>query len=109
MMKLASGSVSGGVTCVSRIDIFLRDNSNKTELYNFLADKIVKMCPNTSNTVIVTQEDGVVCNHSISLEGLTHCNLLKTVDASGHAFHVCHAVFSPLPWYADTTSQPLNA
>jgi hypothetical protein len=36
-------------------------------------------------------------------------NFLKTVDASGHAFHVCHAVFSPLPWYADTTSQPLNA
>ena len=33
----------------------------------------------------------------------------KTVDASGHAFHVCHAVFSPFPWYADTTSQPLNA
>jgi hypothetical protein len=34
------------------------------------------MCPNTSNTVtvIITQEDGVVCNHSISLEGLTHCN-----------------------------------
>jgi len=30
------------------------------------------MCPN--NTVIVTQEEGVVCNHSISLEGLTHCN-----------------------------------
>ena len=29
------------------------------------------MCPNTSNTVIVTQEDGVVYNHSISLEGLT--------------------------------------
>jgi hypothetical protein len=50
----------------------LRENSSKTELYNFLADKIVKMCPN--NTVIVTQEDGVVCNHSISLEGLTHCN-----------------------------------
>jgi hypothetical protein len=44
------------------------------KLYNFLADKIVRMCPNTSNTVIVTQEDGVVCNHSISLEGLTHYN-----------------------------------
>jgi hypothetical protein len=43
-------------------------------LYNFLADEIVKMCPNTSNTDIVTQEDGVVCNHSISLEGLTHFN-----------------------------------
>ena len=36
-------------------------------------------------------------------------SLLKTVDTSGHAFHVCHAVFSPLPWYADTTSQPVNA
>ena len=52
----------------------MRDNSNKTELYNFLADKIVKMYPNTRNTVKVTQEDGVVCNHSISLERLTHCN-----------------------------------
>jgi hypothetical protein len=51
---------------------FLRDNSIKTELFNFLADKIVKMCPN--NTGIVTQEEGVVCNQSISLEGLTHCN-----------------------------------
>jgi len=50
----------------------LIDNTNKTELFNFLADKTVKMCPN--NTVIITQEEGVVCNHSISLEGLTHCN-----------------------------------
>ena len=30
------------------------------------------MCSN--NTVIVTQEEGVVCNQLISLEGLTHCN-----------------------------------
>ena len=52
---------------------FLRDNSNKTELFNFLADTIVKMCSN--NTVIVTPEKGVVCNQLIiSLEGLTHCN-----------------------------------
>ena len=29
------------------------------------------MCPNTNNTVIVTQE---FCNHSLSLEGLTPCN-----------------------------------
>jgi DNA mismatch repair ATPase MutL len=95
---------------------FLRDNSNKTELFNFLADKIVKMYSN--NTVLLTQEEDVVClsltkcdlqffytkvlqkwqntdrndknicvvgfnltqeedvvcNQSISLEGLTHCN-----------------------------------
>ena len=36
-------------------------------------------------------------------------SFLKTVDASGHAFHVCYALFSPLPWNADTTSQPVNA
>jgi len=34
---------------------FLRDNNNKTELFNFLADKIVEMC--THNTVIVTREE----------------------------------------------------
>ena len=34
---------------------------------------------------------------------------LKTVDSSGYTFHVCHALFSPLPWNADTTSQPVNA
>jgi hypothetical protein len=38
------------------------------------------MCHNTSNTVIVAQEDGVVCNHSISLEGLTHCNHERADD-----------------------------
>ena len=33
----------------------------------------------------------------------------KTVDASGHTFHVCHALFFPLPRNADTTSQPVKA
>ena len=54
----------------------LIDNTKQTELFSFLADKIVKMCPN--NTAIVTQEEGVVFNHSISLEGLTHYNHEKT-------------------------------
>lgn len=31
-----------------------------------------KMCLN--NTAIVTQEEGVIYKHSISFEGLTHCN-----------------------------------
>ncbi|KAJ8351997.1 hypothetical protein SKAU_G00234730 [Synaphobranchus kaupii] len=34
---------------------FLRENDNKTELFNFLADKIVRM--HTPNTVIVTKEE----------------------------------------------------
>jgi hypothetical protein len=28
----------------------------------------------SNNTVLLTQEEDVVCNLSISLEGLTHCN-----------------------------------
>lgn len=50
---------------------FLRDN-NKTELFNFLADKIVYMC--TPNAVIVTKEEDAVSNHTISLDGVTLYN-----------------------------------
>ncbi|KAJ8353458.1 hypothetical protein SKAU_G00210250 [Synaphobranchus kaupii] len=41
---------------------FLRENDNKTELFNFLADKIVRM--HTPNTVIVTKEEDTVSNQS---------------------------------------------
>ena len=51
---------------------FLRDNNNKTELFIFLADKIVEVCK--GNTVIVTREESVVCNKPVQLEGLTSCN-----------------------------------
>jgi hypothetical protein len=43
-----------------KTDSHAEKNSSKTELFTFLADKIVKMCSN--NTVIVTQEEGFVCN-----------------------------------------------
>ena len=36
---------------------FLRDDDNKTKLFNFLADKIVENC--TENTVLVTQKSSV--------------------------------------------------
>ena len=49
----------------------LRDDDNKTELLNFLADKISEMC--TPNTVIVTKEDAV-CNQMIPLDELAPCN-----------------------------------
>lgn len=41
---------------------FLRDNDNKTELFNFLAQKIAQM--STPNIVIVTKEDDVASNCS---------------------------------------------
>ena len=51
---------------------FLRDNTNKTELFNFLATKIVELC--TTNTVFVTQEENVLCNRPADQEGLSKCN-----------------------------------
>jgi len=51
---------------------FLETTATRLSFLTFWKIKIVKVCP--SNTVIVTQEEGVVCNHSISLEGLTHSN-----------------------------------
>jgi len=51
---------------------FLRNNDNKTELFNFLADKISQM--STPNTVIVTRENDVVAsNHEVSMDGLAPC------------------------------------
>ena len=51
---------------------FLRDNDNKTDLFNFLADKIEQM--SSPNMVIVTKEDNVLSNHTNSLEGVSPCS-----------------------------------
>ena len=51
---------------------FLRDNDNKTDLFNFLADKIEQMP--SPNMVIVTKEENVLSNHTISLEGVSPCS-----------------------------------
>ncbi|XP_034030967.1 uncharacterized protein LOC117514556 [Thalassophryne amazonica] len=51
---------------------FLRDNDNKTELFEFLADKIVSLC--AENVVIVTKGKEALSNKPISLESLSPCN-----------------------------------
>ena len=51
---------------------FLQDSDNKTELFAFLADKIVSLCP--ENVVIVTKGEEALSNKSISLENLSPCN-----------------------------------
>ena len=50
----------------------MRDNDNKTELFNFLADKIAERCQRS--VVVVTREEGVVNNQVTSLEGMVPCN-----------------------------------
>ena len=51
---------------------FLGDNDNKTDLFNFLADKIEHMP--SPNMVIVTKEENALSNHTISLEGVSPCS-----------------------------------
>ena len=51
---------------------FLRDNDNKTELFSFLADKIVENC--TSNAVFVTKKGDVLCNLQFNTDELMPCN-----------------------------------
>ena len=50
----------------------LRDNATKTDLFNFLADKIEQMP--SPNIVIVTKEENALSNHTIGLEGVSPCS-----------------------------------
>ncbi|KAL0198142.1 hypothetical protein M9458_006682, partial [Cirrhinus mrigala] len=66
---------------------FLRDNENKTELFGFLAEKIVTLCPD--NVVVVTKGEQALSNKPISLEGLSPCN---HEEADSRIFtHALHA------------------
>ena len=51
---------------------FMRDAKNKTELFNFIADRITDM--DTVDPVIVTKEDTVLSNHEISLDDISPCS-----------------------------------
>ena len=51
----------------------MRDNDNKTDLLNFLADKIEQM-PSPNIMVIVTKEENALSNHTISLEDVSPCS-----------------------------------
>lgn len=51
---------------------FLRDNDNKTELFNFLAQKIAQM--STPSMIIVTKEDDIASNCRVSTDRLAPCS-----------------------------------
>lgn len=51
---------------------FLRCDENKTELFGFLADKIVSI--NTDATIVVTKEENVVSNKAIDTDFIAPCN-----------------------------------
>ena len=66
----------------------MRDDTNKTELFHFLADMIVGHC--TDNIVYVTQGDTVLCNFEANVDNLAPCN---HEEADTRIFvHVKHSV-----------------
>lgn len=66
---------------------FLRDSDNKTELFEYLADKIVSMCPD--KVVVVTKGDQALSNKPINFDGLYPCN---HEEADSRIFtHAVHA------------------
>ena len=72
----------------SSMEQLFRDNDNKTDFFNFLADKTVERCQGT--VVIVTKEEGAVSNQLISLEGMAPFN---HEEADSRLFmHARHAV-----------------
>lgn len=67
---------------------FLRENDNKAELFNFLADKITRVA--TPNVVIVTKEEDAVSNRTINLAGVAPCS---HEEADTRVFvHARHAI-----------------
>ena len=51
---------------------FPQHNSNKSELFDFLADKITEM--SVPNLVIVTKGTKVLSNHKVSMLELNNCS-----------------------------------
>lgn len=63
--------VTGNTRPPKSWNTFLRCDENKTELFGFLADKIVSM--NTDATIVVTKEDNVVSNKAIDTDFIAPC------------------------------------
>ena len=65
-------SVTGTSKTPTNWTSFLRDDDNKTELFQFLADRICQT--QTTSTIIVTNEGCVICNdNQKSLEAVSPC------------------------------------
>ena len=50
---------------------FLRDSLNKTELFAYLAEKLVEL---EGNMIVATLEESVLSNHEIEVEHISDCN-----------------------------------
>ena len=50
---------------------FLRDSSNKTELFTYLAEKLVEL---EGNMIVATLEESFLSNHDIEVKHISDCN-----------------------------------
>ena len=64
--------VTGTSKTPTNLRSFLRDDDNKTELFQFLADRICQT--QTTSTILVTKEGCAICNdNQKSLEAVSPC------------------------------------
>ena len=78
---------------------FLRHEDNKTELYQFLADRVAQM--SAGNTVNVTKGSAVLSTQEADLEGLQKCT---HEEADSRIFvHASHSWSSPNFWSIGST------
>jgi hypothetical protein len=85
--KRATGSrrrVTGSTKIPPNWKSFMRDSTNKTELFNYLAEQIVNMGSNF--LIVATKDEGVTCNQDRSFENLIPCN---HAEADTRLFFTC--------------------
>ena len=82
---VAGGRVSEKGSIPKKWQKFKKDNTKKTELFNFIAKK--ELC--AANVVYVTKDDCVICNGPVALDGFSKC---KHKEADTRLFvHATHA------------------
>ena len=81
MVKRGQG-IRRRVTGTSKIPMnwrsFLQDDSNKTELFHFLAEKLCET--ETSSTVVVTKGEDAISNKKMPLNAVAHAVMRKQIQ-----------------------------
>jgi len=66
--------VTGSTKVPKNWQAFLREDSNKTELFHYLATLLIAQSVGDSKQLFVTYDDGVMCNSDINIDSIAPCS-----------------------------------
>ena len=66
--------VTGSTKVPKNWQAFLREDSNKTELFHYLATLLIAQSVGDSMQLFVTYDDGVMCNSDINIDSIAPCS-----------------------------------